>query len=129
MTAREGEQLSHQIRGPVGILLDLHNISKARIACLVAREKQITKADNRGEQIIEVMRHTTCQLTHSLHFLRLSKLHLERLLFTRIDQIGNHGGLPTRLIGITGKELRCLLYLLALFLQEPKINRPTRATR
>ena len=41
LAAREGEQLAHQARGPVGVLLDLHDVLEGRIGRPVVGEQQI----------------------------------------------------------------------------------------
>ena len=46
---------------------------------------------NRGEQVIEIMRNTACQLTDRLHLLTLHELRFERL---ELRRVGQHGEQP-----------------------------------
>ena len=58
------------------------------------RQQQVAEADDGGQQIVEIMRHTTGQLPDGLHLLRLSKLQFERFLLGRINQIGDRRACP-----------------------------------
>ncbi len=95
---RERQQLAHQIGGAVGVLLDLHDVGKGRIAGPRAQQQQIAKSDHRGQQIVEIVRNTAGELADCLHLLRLRKLSFEIFLLGDVDQIEHevaHG------IGIT----------------------------
>ena len=41
LPAREGQQLPHEAGGPVGVLLDLHDVLKGRIGRPVIGEQQV----------------------------------------------------------------------------------------
>ena len=90
LLTRKRQQLPHQICRAVGVLLDLHNIAKRRITRLMPQQEQITKSDNRGQQVIKVMRNPARQLPHSLHLLRLHELRLQRFFLRRIDEMQNN---------------------------------------
>ena len=76
LLAREGQQLTHQIGRPVGVLFDLLDIGKRRIVRAMAGQQQIGKTDHGGQQIIEIMGNAPGKLADSLHFLRLGELYL-----------------------------------------------------
>lgn len=80
LLARESQQLPHKVRRAVGVLLDLHDIGKGWIACLMTQKKKIAEPDNGGEQIVEVVRDAARELSHRLHLLRLHELRLQLFL-------------------------------------------------
>ena len=71
LAAREGEQLSHQTRSAVGVLLDLHDVLEGRIGWPVIGEQQIRISDDGGEHVVEVMRDAARELADGLHLLGL----------------------------------------------------------
>ena len=87
LPTRKSQKLAHQIGRTIGILLNLHDIGKAGITRAMARQQQIAKADHRGQKVIEIMRHTTGQLPHRLHFLRLGKLFFQVFLFGGVKEV------------------------------------------
>ena len=90
LLAGKREQLAHQIGRAVGVLLDLHNVSERRVSGAVALQQQITEANHRGQQIIEIMGNPAGKLTHRLHLLSLRELDLEILLLRRIHDMRDH---------------------------------------
>ncbi len=51
----------------------------------MVRQEQVRRHDDRGQDIVEVVRDTACKLPHRLHFLALSHLVFERFLLRRFD--------------------------------------------
>jgi len=84
---REGQQLSHQIGGSVGVLLNLHDVGKGRVTRLKAQQQEVAEPDHGGQQIVEVMRHPAGELTDGLHLLRLGELDLQVLLLGNVDKM------------------------------------------
>src|SRR5262249_16510844 len=64
----------------IGVLLNLINVPERGVRRPVIGEQQITMADNRGQNIVEVVCHAARELTDRLHLVRLSKIGLESLL-------------------------------------------------
>ena len=62
LLAREGEKLTHKIRRPVGILLDLHGIGEGLVTGLMTLQQQIAKPDDRRQHIVEIMGNSTCHI-------------------------------------------------------------------
>ena len=93
LLAREGQQLAHQIGGAVGVLLDLHDVGEGRVARPEAQQQKIAKADHRGEQIVEIMRHAAGELADRLHLLRLGELRLDLLLLGGVDEMQDEAAL------------------------------------
>ena len=87
LLAREREQLAHQPRGAHRVLPHLVDLGERRIAGRVAHQQQIAIADDRLEQIVEVVRDAARELADRLHLLRLRELGLERLLLGGVDEI------------------------------------------
>ena len=73
LAAREREQLPHQPRRPIGVLLDLHDVLEGRIGRAVIGEQEIGIADDRGQHIVEVMRDAAGELADRLHLLALRR--------------------------------------------------------
>jgi hypothetical protein len=83
---RERQQLAHQIGGAVGVLFDLHDVGKGRVAWPRAQQQQIAKSDYRSQQIVEIVGDTTGKLADCLHLLRLRKLGFKIFLFGNVAQ-------------------------------------------
>ena len=92
LLAREGQQLAHQRRRAVGVLLDLHNVGEGLIAGPVALQQQVAKTDHRGQHVIEVMRDAAGQLAYRLHLLRLRQLGFQRFLLGVVDDQKHQAG-------------------------------------
>jgi hypothetical protein len=87
LAAREGEQLAHQARRPVRVLLDLHQVLERRVRRPVAREQQVRVADDGLEDVVEVVRDAAGELADRLHLLRLDELLLEEPLLGRVERV------------------------------------------
>ena len=74
LTAREGQQLPHQAGGPVGVLLDVHDVLVGGIRRPMRLQQQVGEADDGGQHVVEVMRYATRQLAHRLHLLALGDI-------------------------------------------------------
>ena len=96
LLAREGEELAHEVRRAVGVLPDLHDIGKRRIARLVAQQQQVAEADHRGQQVVEVVRDAAGKLADGLHLLRLGELLLEPALLADVEEMQNRGAVDPR---------------------------------
>jgi uncharacterized protein YPO0396 len=68
LAAGEGEQLAHQARGPVGVLLDLHDVLEGRIRGPVVGQQQVAVADDRLEHVVEVVGHAARELATAFIF-------------------------------------------------------------
>ncbi len=86
LLAREGQQLAHQVGGAVGVLLDLHDVGEGLVAGAVPEQQQVTEADHRGQQVVEVVGDAAGEETHRLHLLRLRELLLQPTLLGRIHE-------------------------------------------
>ena len=133
LLARERQQLAHQIGGAVGVLLDLHDVGKGRVARPRTQQQQVAKADHRGQQIVEIMRDPAGELADRLHLLRLHELSFETFLLGDVDQVQHQaaavgvgvaarrnchgarfGGVPR-----TGRQCRAFPFLIIFFIVEP----------
>ena len=63
-----------EARGPVGVLVDLHDIREGLVARVMAQKQQIAETGHRRQEVVEVVRHAACQLADRLHLLRLQNL-------------------------------------------------------
>src|SRR5579872_586194 len=86
LAPRKSEQLPYQASGPIGVLLDLHDVLKGRIRRPMIGEQKVRIADDGGQHIVEVMGDAAGQLTDGLHFLALRKIFLKRALLGRIKR-------------------------------------------
>ena len=69
----------------------------------MTKQQQITKSDDGGEKIVEVMRHAAGKLAYGLHLLALHELRLKPLLFGQIDKVKDDG---IAILDFTGMHLR-----------------------
>ena len=53
LLARERQQLAHQRRGAVGVLLDLHDVLERRIGRLVRIQQEIGRHDDRARTLLK----------------------------------------------------------------------------
>ena len=90
LAARKRQQLAHEARGPVGVLLDLHDVLEGRVGRPVVREQQIGIADDRLQHVVEVVRDAAGELADGVHLLRLGELLLHEA------QIGGVEGVEDR---------------------------------
>ena len=74
----------------VGVGTDLLDIVVIAVTRRVAQQHEVAIADDRGEDIVEIMRHPTCQLADRLHLGRLRHLPLEAGFLGRIDKAEQH---------------------------------------
>ena len=95
LLAREGEQLAHQPRRPVGVLLDVHDVLERRVRWAVVGQKKFRKTDNSRQYVVEIMGNSACQLTDGLHLLALCELRLESLLVRGVNGVHDHGRFVT----------------------------------
>ena len=87
LLARERQQLPHQARRPVGILLDLHDVLERRIGRLVRVEQEVGRHHDGAEQIVEVVRDVAGEPADGLHLLLLVDLVLQRALLRGLERI------------------------------------------
>ena len=95
LLARECQQLPHQARRPVGILLDLHDVLERRVGRLVGIQQEIGRHHDGAQQIVEVVRDRAGEPADRLHLLLLVDLVLQRALLGGFDRIDD-GGLVYR---------------------------------
>ena len=86
LAARERQQLPHQTRRPVGVLLDLHDVLKRRIGRAMVGEQEVGIADDGGQHVVEVMRDAARELADRLHLLALREVLLQRALLGRVER-------------------------------------------
>ena len=79
MLAREGEQALHQRRGALGGLAGIGEPAAHALLAVEAAQREIEIADDRGEQIVEVVRDAAGEAADRLHLLRLPQCFLGRL--------------------------------------------------
>ena len=84
---REGQKLADQAGGPVGVLLDVHDVLEGRVARPVVGEQEVGEADDRGQHVVEVVRDAAGELADRLHLLALRELLLERALLGDVEGI------------------------------------------
>ena len=87
LAAREGEQLPHQARRPVGVLLDLHDVLERRIGRPMRVEQEVGRHHDGGQHVVEIVRDPAGELAHRLHLLRLGELRFERALLGGLDRV------------------------------------------
>ena len=80
LLAREGKQLAYQARGPVRVLLDVHDVLEGRIGWAVVHQQEVGEADDRRQHVVEVVRDAAGELADGLHLLRLQQCRLHALL-------------------------------------------------
>ena len=103
LLARECQQLPHQARRPVGILLDLHDVLERRIGRLVGVEQEIGRHHDGAEQVVEVVRDRAGEPADRLHLLLLVDLVLERALLRGLERIDD-GGFLVALVGLLDRR-------------------------
>ena len=91
LLAREGKELAHQARRPVGVLLDLDDVLERRVGRLVGVEQKIARHHDGGEHIVEVMRDAAGELADELHLLLLGDLGLQLALRGGLERIDDGG--------------------------------------
>ena len=79
--------MPHQARGPVGVLLDLHDVGERRIGRLVRVEQKIGRHHDGGEHIVEIVRDAAGQLADELHLLLLRDLVFQLALRRGLERI------------------------------------------
>jgi hypothetical protein len=92
LLARKGEQLPGQAGGAVGIGLDLLDVVVVAVPRRVPHQHQVAMADDRRQDIVEVVRHAAGKLADDLHLGRLRNLALElRFLAIVLEQEEDRG--------------------------------------
>ncbi len=86
LPAREREQLAHQPRRAVGVLLDLHDVLEGRIGRPMVGEQQIGIADDRGQHVVEIVGDAAGELADRLHLLALREVLLQRALLGGVER-------------------------------------------
>ena len=86
LAPREREQLTHQTRRAIGVLADLHDVLERGIGRPVVDQQQIRIADDRGQNVVEVMRDAAGELADRLHLLALREILLQRLLLGGVER-------------------------------------------
>ena len=77
LLAREGEQLAGQAGGAVRVRLDLLDVVIVAVARRVPHQHQVAMADDRGQDVVEIVRDAAGELADRLHLGRLGDLPLE----------------------------------------------------
>ena len=100
LPARERQELADEARRPVGVLLDLHDVLEGRIGRPVAREQQIRVADDRLQDVVEVVRDAARELADGVHLLGLGDLLLQLTLGRGVEGVQDH---PLGLVGLLSR--------------------------
>ena len=85
------EQLPNQARGPVGVLLDLHDVLEGRIGRLVRVEQEVGRHHDGGQHVVEVVRDAAGELADRFHPSALIDLVLQRALAGGLEHIDDRG--------------------------------------
>ena len=92
LLAREGEQLPSKAGSAVRVRLDLLDVVIVAVARRVAHQHQVAVADDRGQDVVEVVRDAAGELADHLHLGRLRDLPLElRFLAIVLEQEQHRG--------------------------------------
>ncbi len=90
LLAAEREQLAGQRGRAVRVGLDLLDVVVVAVAGRVPQQHQVAVADDRGQHVVEVVRHAAGELADRLHLGRLRDLPLEARLLGRVGQAQQH---------------------------------------
>ena len=93
LLAREGEQLPGQARGAVRIRLDLLDVVIVAVARRVAHQHQVAMADDRGQDVVEIVGDAAGELADDLHLGRLRDLALELGFLAIVLEQKQHRGI------------------------------------
>ena len=77
LLAREGEQLAGQAGGAVRVGADLLDVVIVAVARRVAHQHQVASAEDRGQDVVEIVGDAAGELADRLHLGRLGDLALE----------------------------------------------------
>ena len=106
LAARERQQLAHEARRAIGVLLDLHDVLEGRIGRPVVGQQQVGIADDGGQHVVEIVRHAAGELADGLHLLRLREALLQRALLGRVEREDVDVGLVGAVLGRRDEEAR-----------------------
>ena len=73
LTSREGQQLPGELGGSIGGFRDGFQVPRAPLLRHVAPSQQVGGREDDRQQVVEVVRHTACQLADGFHLLRLAQ--------------------------------------------------------
>ena len=104
LLARECQQLPHQARRPVGVLLDLHDVLERRVGRPVRVQEEIGRHHDGAEQIVEIVRDAAGELADRLHLLLLCDLVFQRALLGGVERVDDRGFLIALLLLDRGDE-------------------------
>jgi len=88
LAATERQQLSGELRGPKPRVPDFLGVLASRVAGRRVVQQQLGRAQDGGEQVVEVVGDASRELPHGFHLLRLAQLLLELAL--RAHVAGEH---------------------------------------
>jgi hypothetical protein len=74
----EGEELLRQLRGSQPGRADLRRLDAHRVLCLEVAQHQVRVADDHGEEVVEIVRDASGELSDGVHLLRVAELRLAR---------------------------------------------------
>ncbi len=112
LAARERQQLPHQARRPVGVLLDLHDVLERRIGRLVRVEQEVGRHHDGGQHVVEVVRDAAGELADRFHAGALVDLVLQRALAGGLEHIDD-GGLGVALLLLDRRDVEAAVALAA----------------
>ena len=93
LLAREGEQLAGQAGGAVRVRLDLLDVVIIAVAGRMPHQHQVAVADDRGQDVVEIVRDAAGELADDLHLGRLRDLALELGLLAIVLEQQQHRGI------------------------------------
>jgi hypothetical protein len=91
LLARKCQQMPHQTRRPVGVLLDLHDVAERWVGWLMRVEQEVGRHHDSGKHVVEIMRDAAGELADQLHLLLLGYLVFQFALRGRFQRIDNCG--------------------------------------
>ena len=86
LLAAEGQQLLRQRSRPVSRVLDFGDVGPQRAAGFQGAQQQFAVAQDRRQEIVEVMSHSTGESADRFHFLRLLELLFESLALSDVGR-------------------------------------------
>ncbi len=92
LLAGEGQKLPNQGGRAVGVLPDLHQVAVFHVGHVVPHQQKVAMAVDRGQQVVEVVRHAAGELADGLHLLGLDELRFQRFQFGRVGEDGENRG-------------------------------------
>jgi hypothetical protein len=88
LTPGEGQKLFCQIAGAVSRSPDFPDVLSCLIGLRLIHKSQLSISSNGGQEIVEIVGDTACQLHDGLHFLGLRQLQFQKLALFDVHNCG-----------------------------------------